>query len=106
MTRTVLVIDDDPVQRRLIAAHVTRMGHLPLLCDSAATGLAALKADTAQEIIAVAENSVSLAEKAGHHPDWSNSYDTVDITLSTHDAGGLTQKDVDLATKISALLAG
>ena len=47
-----------------------------------------------------------LAEKAGHHPDWSNSYDTVDITLSTHDAGGLTQKDVDLATKISALLAG
>lgn len=47
-----------------------------------------------------------LAEKAGHHPDWSNSYDTVEITLSTHDAGGLTQKDVDLATKISALLAG
>ena len=47
-----------------------------------------------------------LAEKAGHHPDWSNSYDTVDITLSTHDAGGLTQKDVDLATKISALLTG
>lgn len=47
-----------------------------------------------------------LAEKAGHHPDWSNSYDTVDITLSTHDAGSLTQKDVDLATKISALLAG
>ena len=47
-----------------------------------------------------------LAEKAGHHPDWSNCFDTVDITLSTHDAGGLTQKDVDLATKISALLAG
>lgn len=46
-----------------------------------------------------------LAEKAGHHPDWSNSYDSVEITLSTHDAGGLTQKDVDLATKISALLA-
>ena len=46
-----------------------------------------------------------LAEKAGHHPDWSNSYNTVEIALSTHDAGGLTAKDVDLAGKISALLA-
>jgi 4a-hydroxytetrahydrobiopterin dehydratase len=44
-----------------------------------------------------------LAEKAGHHPDWSNSYNKVEIVLSTHDAGGLTQKDVDLAEKISAL---
>lgn len=46
-----------------------------------------------------------LAEKAGHHPDWSNSYNKVEITLSTHDAGGLTQKDVDLAGKISTVLA-
>ena len=43
------------------------------------------------------------AEKAGHHPDWSNSYDTVAITLSTHDAGGLSTKDVDLARTISAI---
>jgi 4a-hydroxytetrahydrobiopterin dehydratase len=46
-----------------------------------------------------------LAEKAGHHPDWSNAYNRVEIALSTHDAGGLTEKDVDLARKISALLA-
>jgi len=45
-----------------------------------------------------------LAEKAEHHPDWSNNYNKVEITLSTHDAGGLTQKDVDLAGKISALV--
>lgn len=45
-----------------------------------------------------------LADKAEHHPDWSNSYNKVDIVLSTHDAGGLTQKDVDLAEKISALV--
>lgn len=44
------------------------------------------------------------AEKAGHHPDWSNSYKTVIITLSTHDAGGLSQKDVDLAQAIDKLL--
>ena len=44
-----------------------------------------------------------LAEKADHHPDWSNSYNKVDITLSSHDAGGLTKKDIDLAERISAL---
>jgi 4a-hydroxytetrahydrobiopterin dehydratase len=37
------------------------------------------------------------AEKMDHHPDWSNVYNKVTITLTTHDAGDLTQKDVDLA---------
>jgi 4a-hydroxytetrahydrobiopterin dehydratase len=46
-----------------------------------------------------------LAEKAGHHPDWSNAYNKVSISLSTHDAGGLSEKDVALATRIDALLA-
>lgn len=46
-----------------------------------------------------------LAEKAGHHPDWSNSYDKVRVALSTHDAGGVSRKDTDLARKIDALLA-
>jgi 4a-hydroxytetrahydrobiopterin dehydratase len=44
-----------------------------------------------------------LAEKADHHPDWSNSYGRVKIALSTHDAGGLTAKDFDLAEAIDAL---
>ena len=42
-----------------------------------------------------------LAEKADHHPDWSNSYNKVSITLSTHSAGGVTEKDVALAKAIS-----
>ncbi len=46
-----------------------------------------------------------LAEKAGHHPNWSNVYNKVSISLSTHDAGGLSQKDIDLASKIDALSA-
>ena len=43
------------------------------------------------------------AEKAGHHPDWSNSYDRVTISLTTHDAGGVTDKDIALARAIDAL---
>lgn len=46
-----------------------------------------------------------LAEKADHHPDWSNSYDRVSITLSTHSAGGLTKKDMALARAIDGLIA-
>ena len=40
------------------------------------------------------------AEKADHHPDWSNAWNRVDISLTTHSAGGLTHRDVDLAKKI------
>ena len=38
-----------------------------------------------------------VAEKMDHHPEWSNVYKTVDVTLSTHDAGGLTELDIRLA---------
>lgn len=43
------------------------------------------------------------AESANHHPEWTNVYNTVDVTLSTHDAGGLTAKDVKLAAAMDAL---
>ena len=43
------------------------------------------------------------AEKADHHPDWSNSWNKVEIALSTHSAGGVTEKDVALARTIDAL---
>jgi 4a-hydroxytetrahydrobiopterin dehydratase len=42
-----------------------------------------------------------LAEKMDHHPDWSNSYNRVAITLTTHDAGGVTRKDLALAQAIT-----
>ena len=48
---------------------------------------------------------VEPAEQMGHHPDLYISYNRVVITLTTHDAGGLTQKDFDLAKRISQLLA-
>ena len=47
---------------------------------------------------------VEPAEKAGHHPDITISYNKVTIDLTTHDAGGITQKDFDLAGTISQLV--
>ena len=44
-----------------------------------------------------------LAEKHDHHPDWSNVYNTVNIRLNTHSAGGLTIKDIDLAKEIDLI---
>lgn len=44
------------------------------------------------------------AEAQQHHPDWSNVYNQLDIKLSTHDAGGVTQKDLRLAQTIVDLL--
>jgi 4a-hydroxytetrahydrobiopterin dehydratase len=45
------------------------------------------------------------AEKADHHPDWSNSYKDVTVDLVTHDAGGITPKDVELARVFESLAA-
>ena len=46
-----------------------------------------------------------VAEKRDHHPEWFNVYNKVDITLTTHDAGGLSLRDVKMATAIDALVA-
>ena len=45
-----------------------------------------------------------LAEKADHHPEWSNIYNRVDIRLTTHDADGLSMRDVELARAIDRLV--
>jgi 4a-hydroxytetrahydrobiopterin dehydratase len=44
-----------------------------------------------------------LAHEADHHPEWSNVYNRVAITLRTHDAGGLSIKDIDLAKRIDQI---
>lgn len=46
-----------------------------------------------------------LAEKADHHPEWHNVYNRVEVLLTTHDAKGLSQRDVDLARRIDATVA-
>ncbi|MBL8581975.1 MAG: 4a-hydroxytetrahydrobiopterin dehydratase [Rhizobiaceae bacterium] len=46
------------------------------------------------------------AEKMDHHPDWSNVYRTVEVTLNTHDAGGVTELDFKLARKMERFAKG
>ena len=43
-----------------------------------------------------------IAEKMDHHPEWSNVYKTVDVTLTTHSAGGITQLDIKLAQQMDS----
>jgi 4a-hydroxytetrahydrobiopterin dehydratase len=47
--------------------------------------------------------SALVAEKLDHHPEWFNVYKTVDVTLATHDAGGLTELDIKLAEAMDRL---
>jgi 4a-hydroxytetrahydrobiopterin dehydratase len=44
-----------------------------------------------------------VAEKNDHHPEWRNVYKTVEVVLATHDAGGVTEKDVELASAMNAI---
>jgi 4a-hydroxytetrahydrobiopterin dehydratase len=46
-----------------------------------------------------------VAEKRDHHPEWRNVYRTVEVVLATHDAGGVTMRDVELAKAMDAIAA-
>ena len=47
-----------------------------------------------------------VAEKMDHHPEWFNVYKAVEVTLSTHDAGGVTELDIKLAAEMDRLAGG
>jgi 4a-hydroxytetrahydrobiopterin dehydratase len=57
------------------------------------------------EAFAFMTRSAIAAEKADHHPDWSNSWNKVRVALSTHSAGGVTAKDIDLARAMDSFAA-
>jgi 4a-hydroxytetrahydrobiopterin dehydratase len=50
--------------------------------------------------------SALVAEQRDHHPEWRNVYKTVEVVLSTHDAGGLTMKDIELAQAMNTIAGG
>ncbi|MDJ0993560.1 MAG: 4a-hydroxytetrahydrobiopterin dehydratase [Dinoroseobacter sp.] len=56
------------------------------------------------EAFAFMTRTALYAEKWDHHPEWFNVYKTVDVTLTTHDVGGLSDLDVKLARKMDALV--
>ena len=58
------------------------------------------------EAFAFMTRSALAAEKLDHHPDWSNVYKTVEVKLNTHDAGGLTELDFELARRMSRYAGG
>jgi 4a-hydroxytetrahydrobiopterin dehydratase len=58
------------------------------------------------EAFAFMTRTALAAEKLDHHPDWSNVYKTVEVKLNTHDAGGLTALDFELAGKMDRFAAG
>ena len=63
------------------------------------------KFKTFSEAFAFMARVALIAEKHDHHPEWSNVYNRVSITLTTHDAGGLSERDVKMARAIDKLLA-
>jgi 4a-hydroxytetrahydrobiopterin dehydratase len=56
-----------------------------------------------QQAFAFMQQVASIAESQNHHPDWRNCYNQVWATLSTHDAGGVTQQDVDFILAVEML---
>lgn len=59
------------------------------------------KFKTFNEAFAFMTRAALAAEKMDHHPEWFNVYNRVDVTLSTHSAGGVTELDIKLAKKIN-----
>ncbi len=67
-----------------------------MLCDGTAIAKTFTFRDFAQAFAFMTECAL-VAERFNHHPDWSNSYSRVEVTLTTHDRAGLTSKDFKLA---------
>ncbi|MFU8841957.1 MAG: 4a-hydroxytetrahydrobiopterin dehydratase [Nitriliruptoraceae bacterium] len=63
-----------------------------------------LRFGTFREAIAFINRVADLADAANHHPELTNVYATVTIVLTTHDAGGVTAKDLDLAREIDRVV--
>ncbi len=63
-----------------------------------------IQCDSFNDAIALINRIAPLADEADHHPEIFNVYDRVELALTTHDSGGLTRKDFDLATKIDAVI--
>lgn len=92
---TAPVLSATEIQTRLLRLPAWRLEGQEIVCDRKFVGF--------PEAIAFLDRLVDPAEAAGHHPDLQVSYNRVTVRLTTHDAGGLTDKDFDLAEIINQL---
>ncbi|MGQ4273634.1 4a-hydroxytetrahydrobiopterin dehydratase [Terrihabitans sp. B22-R8] len=95
MTKTALHGDER-------AAALASLGGWALAADGTAIHRQFTFADFS-EAFAFMTRVALAAETMNHHPDWANSYDRVDISLSSHDIGGLSERDIRLARTIDRL---
>jgi 4a-hydroxytetrahydrobiopterin dehydratase len=65
---------------------------------------ATFKFNNFKDTFFVMEQIALIAEKINHHPNWSNVYNVLKVSLTTHDAGGLTNKDFELAAMINGVV--
>ena len=66
--------------------------------------VASFKFENFKETFSVMTRIAFECEAQGHHPNWSNVYNTLDIRLNTHDVGGITEKDFELAHAIEKII--
>lgn len=85
-------------------AALARLPHWHEAADRDAIGRRLVFRDFSQAFAFMTRVALA-AEAMDHHPEWFNVYKTVDILLTTHDAGGLSQRDLDLARRIDAFAA-
>ena len=85
-------------------AALTALPHWTLSEDALAITRTLMFADFAQAFSFMARVAI-VAEKANHHPEWFNVYNRVEVRLTTHDAGGLSHRDVALAKAIDGFVA-
>ena len=82
-----------PEQARALLAPLTQWRH----DDARGAILRSFEFADFAEAFAFMTQVALVAERSHHHPEWSNVYNRVDIRLTTHDVGGLSQRDIDLA---------
>src|SRR6478736_4040996 len=96
-----------PVPQLTAAERTDALRELPgwTLRDDASAIYRSFKFADFSEAFAFMTRVALLAEKHDHHPEWSNIYNRVEVTLTTHDANGLSQRDVRMAEAIDRLIA-
>ncbi len=90
-----------PLDRAAVAARLSAAPQWTLAADGLSISRSLIFADF-NAAFGFMTRVALAAEKADHHPEWSNVWNRVDIRLTTHDAGGLTEKDFALAAVIDA----